>query len=433
MRRLCRTSQTVNYAEALAMLSRTHGLATDNDPVVWYRSYLSAANEAGVGLEIAPESLISRGSMARLAARFVAYSEGTLDAYIAAERGDGDLPSPSSSSAPSSSSSVSSSSASSSASSESSSTSSSSVSSTGLFTLPSRSHFLISGTTSDAVADGIIPSQSENRIVQAAKITLGQEMLSLSGIELTTVNGQRIAGLKRRVTANTDDYKKIYEFTLPSGNSGFVIPANETLHLIARAIIHDPEYGGASNQLLDIRSFSITTYGTASRTNFTTILPTPFPQHQTALGSISITTNAVSSAAAQGTGVALFSASVQGITASGRTVSLSSLTFSVDATNVSASHWGLRSGNNVYDCFTTSAFDVVCLDPSAPLIIPVGQSLMITLTADLSHGNQNAASIQVSLARGEGPSSPGGVRWTDGTTEFRWVEGGSVLTGPRLQ
>jgi hypothetical protein len=165
--------------------------------------------------------------------------------------------------------------------------------------LPSRSHFLISGTTSDAVADGIIPSQSENRIVQAAKITLGQEMLSLSGIELTTVNGQRIAGLKRRVTANTDDYKKIYEFTLPSGNSGFVIPANETLHLIARAIIHDPEYGGASNQLLDIRSFSITTYGTASRTNFTTILPTPFPQHQTALGSISITTNAVSSAAAQ--------------------------------------------------------------------------------------------------------------------------------------
>lgn len=416
--------RNVNYAEALKILAQLYEYQlTNQEGDTWYDPYYRAAIEHGTALSInLPfDAELTRGQMARLAAAFLAESQGQLKNYRLAERGEYVA-----SSASSMSSSVSSSASSepSSSSAMSSSAMSSSSSSSVGFTLPSISHFLLSGRTSDSIADGAVRSV-EAAHLRAAEVTLYQEVTALDYLELVNEQGQVVATLRQRLNNTPADYKQYYEVQL-SPEQGYAIPANTDVKLIVRAVIRSPENNGSSERLLQVRSFKVTLVGDSSNTTVSLNILGPYPKHQTAFGRITAigSTNPVTAPMVSGTGVTLGTFTFAGEAIAGKSLSVTDLVFSllrtgsVDLKNIRVNQPG---GATSTPCSLGS--DGITCSNITPAIgtLPQGTTLSLELHADVTVTG-GGASLEADLQMGGSPETLGSVWWTDQSGRFKWVE-----------
>lgn len=421
--------RTVQYDEALKMLTILYGYEiTGGSSGDWGEPYYKAAAARGTDLpiRITFDTPLTRAYSARLAAAFLAESSGQLDELRLAESGWYASSSSSSSSVRSSASSMSSSVSSSSVSSSSSVASSAPAS---LFTLPSVSHFLLTGQASDAIADGTVRSSGETAKVSLAEVKLFSEVRSIDHLEVVTTDGKIVASLKRKITTDTPDYKLTFQ-AQSNPEDRFQIPADTAMLLVLRAVVRSDTNAGFSDELLQVRTFSVTTVGDKTNQAVNVPMAGPFPKHQTAFGHI-LNVKSLSPDTAHmmsGTGVVLGSFSFTGSIISGKAMALSALTFSVNETgpvtlsNITLVNHG--SGVSAACTVNAQAMTVSCpvlsgsvgaFSPGSPLILDLKSNVTVQT------GAQNAT-LQASLNASGSPESLGAVEWTDGSGMFRWIE-----------
>jgi len=434
-----RPNQSVNYAEALKMLGEIYTVYDRTaDDADWYAPYRDAAYEEGVGLprmEAQMARLLTRGQMARLAAAYIAHSEGQLDAYRAFEEGR----SIGASSASSSSSSTSSSSSPSSVvsvSSVSSVSSDSSVASASSLP-PSVSHFLFLGRRSPVLLDGVFLQSDQDGEAIEATVTFARKLLSPDALVLVDGADRVLATLKRRTSGTEEEQDKEWRGTIAEG--ALLLRKGEPVRLGVRADLRTAENGAAANEMIEAKKFELRV---VSKTNGVTTFPlaedTHFPVHQTALGSVTAMENvlATSMSMQQGTKKTLASFTVS---ATGSSVRLQGFTFQLDARDVAVTNvWiGGATESQQTNCGLASQGTQVLIScPSLPEAFRVlnSGSLTLSLYGDLAlTGSASAGFVQLrSLGHGT-VTSEGVVRWTDGVGEYSWMEADTpVEDGPML-
>ncbi len=421
--------RTVNNAEALKIFTLIYGYDIQEAPgQPWMVPYYNAAAERGVDLptRITFDTPLTRAQVMRLAGAFRAEHEGKLDEYRLAESGIYPDETSSSSSASSESS------VSSSASSVSSSMSSSASSVASLYTLPSTSHFLIAGAVSDAIGNGTVRINGENGHIRAVEVKLYQEVLALDTLKVYTASGVEVMTLRQRVNNDTPDFKQIYQGQLNVGQD-FAIPGDKNIHLVIRADIRSLNNNGASNQLLQMRTFNVTIQGDTTNTTVNQNIPAPFPIHQTAVGRVvSVTpTGPATATLVSGSSAVVAGFTFKAVPLEGRSVFIENLIFTASKSdNVQIGLWKLTSsdGSMTVNC-TTGSDGISCLNIPAAMgrVIAEGTVLQLRTDVQVSPGATNAY-LQAELPIVGSPSEIGSVQWTDEAGHFRWVEKG-VITG----
>lgn len=427
-------ADTVTYDAALKMLILLYrhpipNVAGEN----WAEPYYQAAVQKGVDLpiRITFDTPMTRGMAARLAGAFMAENAGKLVEYRLAEAGKYDVASSSSSSESSSSSS----------SSSVSSSSSSSSSVAPLFMLPPVSHFLVVGSVTDALASGVLRSSGENSKVQLVQVKLFSEVRSIDYLELVTENGQFIAKLTRRLNADTPDYKQTFETQIQPENQ-FLLPQDTDVRVVLRAVVRTLENAGFSDELLQVRTMSITMKGDTTSQTINTPITGPFVKHQTSFGRLFDITRVspATTPLVAGTGVVIGSYSFNSSAISGKNLKLRQLVFSLAKSGTATvGNWTLVnrvSGAHVPCTTNEQAMTVTCLAlEQAVGVLTVGTPFILDLKATvyLPAGSEGSI-VETSLSTAGSPESLGSIEWTDESGIFRWVEGASpIVTGTRLQ
>jgi hypothetical protein len=413
----------VNYVEALKILAELYDYTLPEPPAderwTWYRPYLLAANEHGVLLpeNIADDTFLTRGQMARLAAAFVAEDEGELTEYRAFEKGQTESSSSSSSRSSSSSSSSSSVSSSSSLSSSSSSSSSS-------LDLNAKSRFLVAGTTTPVLYDGYVQA-TEEVVLQSVQLELYHDVTSLEALILVDEQGRQFATLALQTYSNLDDTKWRADFATGS----YIIPANTPVHIGIIARMKEVGGGATSKELLEFKTVQLYTAGTQTSIA-QQLVPTnvTHPSHQTAFGRVTEvkSTMGTSVSVQQGTQRQLGSFQMTGMS-SGATVKATSVSFELQRTDVSVTNlkMGTSSPAQQADCATELDDGRTYLTCFVPESMQTLSSTPVTLSVfgDVTVAAAKQSGTLQLVSRGAGAVGQlGAVSWTDGSGVFNWVE-----------
>lgn len=413
--------RSVNYAEALKILAEAYALELGpTDPLVleaWYQTYVRVAAREKLALSgTQPADALTRGQMARLAAAFEAHAAGELDLYRQAERGE--LPSASSSSSAVSSAS---SSFSSSASSASSVSSSSSVSSIADF--PVRSHILLLGQLSPAVAGASFFSEQEPVRVRGARMTLRNEVKSIDRLELIDQDGRLIGLLSKD---GNDATNKTWRGTYAL-EGAYEIPKSQSRILGVRARLKPRDGGGESEELLWVDTVSLTLQGVWSESSIDAALQTGVsPKHQTAQARLLSARNAADATGALplGSDQVLAAFAFSGAALSPASLDLEELQFSVTkADQVTVSNWQLGAADTAtrVTC-SANGSTVTCAAIPAELGRLQNGQRTLRLHGTVSATGGGGRFLQVSLVAPGTVGEIGAVRWTDGTGHFTWVD-----------
>lgn len=416
----------VNYVEAVKILTELFDLPLN--PVEgdqWFEPYMRAAQRSNVLLpvSITNDAALTRGQMARLTAAFVADSFGELDLYRNAERGISE----SSSSSSSSSSSISSSKSSSSSFSSSSSSSTASIAA-------STSHFMVAGTTTPIVMDGLYTNPDTDGPVQSVYVELFREVKGLDALVLVDEQGTEIATMALQKTNNTDKTK--WYIDISSGS--YVLKNDESVRLGIKAQMKTVALGGLSNELFEVRSHSL---WVLSNGNSRQIVPsdTHYPLHQTSFGRMKSVENTLGSnlTVQEGLRRTLGTFTVSGMSATGTTLMLDSINFLLEANdvNVTALKIGGVSDVQQNDCGVDKTEErTILICPLPEGFKSVGDDVTFSVYATLSL-MPSRESGYVRLAN-EGTGSIGNngtLRWTDGSGTFNWVEADvTIQNGPAV-
>ena len=427
--------RTVNYAEALKMLTLLFGYEIPSiESADWPEQYYRSASLKQVDLPITIrfDTPLTRGLAARLIAAFLAESTGQLAAFRLAEAGEYLPPSSSSSSVSSSSSSSISSLASS---------ASSSISSESSFTLPPVSHFLVLGRPSDAVASITLRSPGDIALIMSVQVKLFNEVTALHTLELVNVTtGESVALLNRRTTTDTSDYKLTYEVQIPLELQK-EIPADIDAPFALRANIRSVDNNGSSEQLLHVRTFSVTIRGKSSTESTNVPATGPFPKHQTSFGKIVKVQRVTPSTGTlvSGTAAVVSTFSVTSEMLPGKTFGVEHALLSLSRTGqVSAKNWRVNQVGSALSAPCSQSQDLLQISCENLGSIGLQQSaapLQLEFRADVfvplgSTGN----SLQADLQSVGSPETIGSIQWTDGSGHFKWIEGKDpVARGTRWQ
>ena len=432
-----RPAESVTYDAALKMLVLLYRHPIpDVQGEDWAEPYYQAAVSKGVDLpiRITFDTPMTRGMSARLAGAFMAEHAGQLDEYRLAESGIYGSSASSSSSVSSSTSSLSSS-----VSSSVSSSSSSSVAS--LFTLPPVSHFFIPGSTTDALAVGIVKSSGETAKVQLAQVKFFSEVRSINYLEMVTEDGQLIATLTRRLNTDTSDYKQTFE-ALIQPEAQFTLPADTDVRVVVRAVMRGIDNAGFSDDLVQVRTASLTMRGDSTTTTVNVPFVGPFPKHQSAFGRITQVSrlSPANETLVTGTGVTLGSFSFSGSALPGKNLKLRHVVFSLAQNGqATVTNWLLvnrASGAHVACTVNEQAKTVTCpLLSDGVGVFAWGTPLILDLKASVFVPPDNHDSlVHVSLGAAGSPESLGSIEWTDESGVFRWIESPSpIAEGTRFQ
>lgn len=429
---------TVTYGEALKMLTLIYGY--DILPVErsdWAEPFYRAAVARHVDLPITIrfETPLTRSLAARLTAAFLAEKNGKLWELRLAEAGQY------AHSSSSLSSSVAPSSSSVSSSSMSSSMQSSMSSSQVLFTPPPVSHFLVAGKSSDAIALVTLRSIGETARITSVQVKLANEVTAIDTLELVTAGtGDVVATLNRRTTTDTSDYKLTYETQIDLAHQK-QIPADTDVPLVLRAKIRSIDNNGASEQLLQVRTFSVTIVGTSSTQTTNVPAQGPFPKHQTAFGRITDVRRVSPATAAIQTGSGLIASafSISGTALAGKTLTLEQLEFSIfKSGSVILKDWKVRIGGSQTTLPCTVNLDqtrLTCPNLTAIGSLPADTPLLLEVLSTVSvPKNSTDSSFEIDFDQAGSPDTLGSLQWTDQSGHFRWVEGPTLLQrGTRFQ
>ncbi len=428
--------RTVNYAEALKMLTLVYGyeipsVESGDWPEPYYR--VASLKQVDLPITIRFDTPLTRGLAARLIAAFLAESKGQLATFRLAEAGEY-LPAFSVSSSSSSSSS-------SSLSSLSSSSSSSSISSASSFTLPPVSHFLVLGKSSDAVASITLRSPGDIAQIMSAQVKLFNEVTALDTLELVNVKtGESVVVLKRRTTTDIPDYKLTYEVQVPLELQK-EIPADTDTVFALRANIRGVDNNGSSEQLLHLRTLSVTIRGKNSTESTNVPALGPFPKHQTSFGRVVKVERVTPSTGTlvSGTAAVVSTFSVTSEMLPGKTFGVEHALLSLTRTGqVSAKNWRVNQVGSSLSIPCSQSQDLLqisCENLGSIGLQQTAAPLQFEFRADIfAPSGSTGNSVQVDLQSVGSPEAIGSIQWTDGSGHFKWIEGESpIVKGTKWQ
>ncbi|NOS67285.1 MAG: S-layer homology domain-containing protein [Candidatus Peribacteraceae bacterium] len=413
----------VNYAEATKILFGVFDLSVEEFRMSgdsWFSPYLRAADTYNIALggSVFAPTFLTRGQMAMLAARMIAYANNDLTAYEWAEYGWGTPPSSSSSSSRMSSSSTSSSS------SISTSSSSSSTSSSLSHNFPARSHFLVAGERSQPIASATFFANLEPMLVKRAEILLEDEIEGIDGMYIVAADGTELGQIF--LDKIFDSNEKTWRGTL-SGN--YRIEKGEQKVIGVEVRMKARDQGGTSEELVEVDSFKIIVEGEWTGNTVTSGTDAgPHPQHQTSMGRITSVTNAqeASGVLPLGPNSQLASFTITGSAVQGVTLKIEHLTFNVSASSlIAVTNWKLTipgSGETWPCSFNGGDSAVSCSSlPDSLGTFSVSRTFRLSGDVTLNSGSTDK-NMQISLSRAGNLITNGSVRWTDETGHFNWVE-----------
>jgi hypothetical protein len=245
----------------------------------------------------------------------------------------------------------------------------------------------------------------------------------------------------RRTTTDTPDYKQTFEVQI-SPELQYELQRTKAQKLVLRAKIRSIDNAGFSDELLQVRSLSVTLRGAKTLASSTIPSTGPFPKHQTSFGRISSVTRTSPETAtlSAGNDVLVTSIALRSAGLTERPLSPTQITFAVQKTGTMiASDWTLRrhgQSSSAPCTFNVELSTVNCTFLKDAIgSIPTGGTLDLDLTADITIPSSSTNnSLQANLSTAGSPESFGSIEWTDGSGTFRWVEGPTpLLMGMRLQ
>ena len=409
-----RPENSVNYAEALKILGELYQLKVETPPGEWYVQYREGAYGAGVGLpglEQDMEHLLTRGEMARLAAAYLAHSQGQLEEYRAMERG-GRSGEPRLSAASLSSS-------------ESFVSSASSSSSLGRWTHPTPSRFLLIGTRTQPIASGVFQF-SEPMDIRSVTVNMKKELRTILELHLVDNTGRTLITLKPDVLDQLDKRWKgeaaIGEATVGPGS----IP------LGIEATMKTPLQGGFPEEFVEVKSMSMIIAKTGDiQTSQALPVEWSHPGHQTASTIINRVENAGPKEGDMTLGADQRIAEFRFLGRStGALLIVENLLFTTRMpAGITVQNWRvIRSdGGNSGTCSFGADGFVDC--PIAEEMGSItGGALTLRISGDVSMApNTQGPSLQILLNEPGSLSTLGAVQWSDGTGHYRWMEGEAPL------
>lgn len=270
---------------------------------------------------------------------------------------------------------------------------------------------------------------------------LFSEVRSIQQLELVTDKGDVIAVLNRRVNTDTSDYKLTFDAQVQPENQ-FTMPQDTDVPVVLRAVVRSLNNAGFSDELLHVRSISVTMKGDATSQTINVPINGPFPKHQTAFGRITsvLRTSPATATLQTGTNVIISSYAFTGEAVEGKNLKLRQLVFTlVKNGSVTVSNWSLvhpASGASVACSMNEEFMTITCPLMNQPIgALSAGTPLVLDLTASVTVPTGMGDSVlQTSLATAGSPESLGSIEWTDESGTFRWIEGATpVVIGTRLQ
>lgn len=427
----------VNYAEAVKILVGLYEYELPdpepNERWAWYTPYLRSADTRGVTLSEnpAPETLITRGQMARLAAAFLAESQGELESYREFEGGH-------KSSAASSSSSTGTGSTESSSSVSvtiSTSSSSSSVSSTARPRYPAVSRQIYLGTRPLPIADGIF-RHDVGGDVRLVTVRFRSEPQSVSAVYLVDSAGSELATLQRGGADGSDGKYRTWEALLPVGALRFV--ANTDMTLAVEVLTKTREAGGPANELLEVTGMTMFVQQESDGSTKALVPTSPhFPQHQTVQAMITSVQNAPTAGEVRaGKKMHLASFQFGGVLHEAADLGISGLKLTVDAQGATLSNWYVATTDrpDTYICTATAGTAYVFCDSLTGGAGHIGSGIRtLNIYADVAvQSGVTDPTVRVSLGDPGTIGKQGPVTWTDGTGTYNWIDwpGSTVINGP---
>ncbi|TSC58613.1 MAG: hypothetical protein Greene041619_487 [Candidatus Peregrinibacteria bacterium Greene0416_19] len=420
----------VNYAEAVKILGGIYEyeLKKQRDDE-WFMPYVRAAGAHRTALptSVEPGDVITRGEMARLAAAFRAEADGELDLYRAAEQGKA-LSSASSftssvSSTPAGSSSSTSSSVSSNPSS-SSAISSSSSAAANLPDFPSKSHLLMFGELSQPIAGGKFFADKEGLFVQGTEVIMREEAKSLDTLFMIDEFGKRIGQL---YLDPLDSNKKKWVGTFYSSGSYHIPKATERV-LGIQARLKARDNGGVPGELVEIKTFRVTSLGEDSGATYNAFAPDAFfPKNRAVQGKIVSVKNALAEKdtfiLGQNQLIAAFTVTSASIPPT--KVLIKRFSFNVSkSSGVSVINWQLGMVDSPVRTSCSVGDSLInCLGIMEEMGTVAGGSRTYRLFGDvtLDQGVKDPF-LQVSLNDPGTVTTQGDIEWTDEAATFSWIE-----------
>ncbi|OGJ58408.1 hypothetical protein A2881_05900 [Candidatus Peribacteria bacterium RIFCSPHIGHO2_01_FULL_55_13] len=418
-----RPENSVNHAEALKMLGELYGLINNDVRGEWFVQYREGAYDAGVGLpglEQNMEHLLTRGEMARLAAAYLAHSQDQLEEYRAMERGERTS---ASSSAPTSSSAPAEGCCSSSSVMSASSTSSSGPVSR--WTHPTPSRFLIVGSRTMPIASGVFQFSAPVDI-RSVTVEMKKELRTLKHLHLVDNMGRTLITLKPD-TSDINDRRWKGEAAI---NEATVGPGSIPLGI--EATIKTSLEGGFPEEFVEVKTMSMIVALTGDiQTSQAIPVEWSHPAHQTANAIIEKVENAGPKEALLelGTGkrIGEFRLRAQ---STGATLVVRNLQLTPrigGGINVSNWHITRSTGGSIGSCSLGSEGFINC-PVTEEMGTITGGALTLVISGDISLGKAGqGATLQLLLNDPGSLTTFGAVQWTDGTGEYRWLEGEAPL------
>lgn len=398
----------VNYAEALKMLVEIYGypravVAQDE----WFSSYVRVAKERGVFLfsALPLNTPLFRGQMARLAAAFRAEHEGELSQYLMQERDETPVAA-SMSSAFSGATTI---------------HSSSSVPSATSASV--RSHLLLLGALSDPITDAVFLNNRGDVFLRKVTVRLDRKVKSLRGIHMRNADGEEIAVL----SVDTNDTQERKNWLVTLAGTGTRIPSEE-LHLQFSADLFERGMGGVAGELVHVDRMTIIIQDVGGESSWE-LLPTEkhTPYHQTVQGRITAVRNALEEDGVLEKGadrlVGTFAITGEALPAT--TLSIKEFQFTVEEVGVEGAKWRLqRDGVGGVTCFRSSSNShlITCPIIEGGIGELVSDPVTFKILADVKVTAAGQSTLRVFLDAPGGVGEEGAVRWSDGTTDYTWLE-----------
>ncbi len=412
---------TVTYGEALKMLTLLFEYDITFASGHWAEQYYKAAAARGVDLPITIDldRPLTRGQAARLAAAFVAESQGQLEQLRRAEKDQYSSVSSSSSSQTSSSNSSSSSSSSFS--------SSSSVSNRPLDPMSdtmTRSQFLLLGETSAILGSAKFFIEEEPIDVKAISINLVSEVPTVQSF-LVYDDERRLLG-RAMLNTSTSSTNRNYRLEIPAGT--FIIDKRVQRSVYFRAQLSMKDAGGLGNQNVQISNVTVLANGVWSNDAYTKASASSdvFPIFVSARSTITSVVNAGQTNAPLVTSA---NQMIGSFTFTGRKtdnnakINVTTLVFQIEQTGtvtLSNVKIGTSGVPDRTDCIVSGSL-VTCNSIPESLGSLTDGPRTIVVYGDVAAADPAHASLRLTLNESGSSSAAGSVTWTDGTSTFTWV------------
>lgn len=417
-------ARTVNYAEALKMLSEIYEYVAYSAPdEPWYAGYVRAAqfNKTALPASIAFDRALTRGQMARLAAAYRAQYEGELELYRLSERSfdavvmreiadraqgeemEEEIE-------------------------EIEEIEDSSEDGGESISLPATSHFLLLGTD-EIIASGHFVPRGEMAVIENITIKFREEVKNIAALYLVDEAGTQIATLTKDIV----DRNELTWKAQTDAVEHYVLPA-EGLELALKATIKDIEQGH-SEELIQVKWMSMNVSALQDRNKqYQLIAQDPsYPPHQTAMAHM---TNAYNNRPPildlrEGDDVLLAEFGIEGETMDSAPLSVDSLTFTIVSEGVTLDNFtlGVLHDTDTTSCSLGEGIFISCTNiPSVmgyldhdSVVFQLHGSMAIDpsvsdpyLRIDLDEPGTISTTID--------PGTLGHLLWSDGTGNFRWVD-----------